>query len=149
MSAALTLPSQLSSSSWMTIGAIITSVEYGAVISPPQLYLTTGSNAMLGGTTSHCSRHEVPAPASAPASALAQTGGLGKHFPVMKVFPPTHVPPSLAPASLAVFSPSEYSQYSSAAQSLESSQLLPGVTHFWKLQTSLPPQQASPHASAW
>jgi len=52
---------------------------------------------------------------------------------------------SFAPASFAL--PSERSQYSVDAQSLESRHVAPGTTHFWKEHTVAPEQHVSPHAS--
>jgi hypothetical protein len=50
----------------------------------------------------------------------------------------------MTPASPAV--PSEYSQYCPAEQSLESTQVAPGVTHAWNEQTCPVVQHALPHA---
>ncbi|MCA9690140.1 MAG: hypothetical protein KC636_11065 [Myxococcales bacterium] len=48
MSRSVILPSQSSSSSWMTIGAIMMSDEYGASTTPPQLCLTSVAKSLVG-----------------------------------------------------------------------------------------------------
>ena len=102
----------------MTIGAIITSVSKGATILLPQLNFCTGVN-VVAGLYSHFSRHVMPPPLEAPASA-AQSGGRGRQRPVRST-PLTHAasaPASATPPSVDV--PSASSQYWPLPHSLES-----------------------------
>src|SRR5262249_37209995 len=132
MSFSVTFPSQSSSSSSITIGAIITSVAKGSAVRPPQSNVWTRLK-LVAGRNSQLSRQVSGPPSGAPASG-AHFGGSGRHLPLSSITPPMH-PPSGEPAS--EFWPSAYSQYSFAAQSLESLHVAPGVAHFWKVQTWL------------
>src|SRR4030095_8615638 len=80
------LPSQLSSSSWMTIGVIITSLGVVVAITP-QEYFNVGSKAITGGWYSQVSMHGGGVP-------FEQMGGLGRQRPMRTGLPPTQVPPS-------------------------------------------------------
>src|SRR5512139_4104533 len=129
MSFAVTLPSQSSSSSSITIGDIITSVAYGGASCPPQANLSSGANVEAAGLYWQASRHVSGSPGFGGGMPGAHVGGFGRHFPEGAAAPPMH--PASMPPSSTCGSPSENSQYSPAAQSPDSAQLAPGVTHFW------------------
>ena len=117
----------------ITIGDIITSVVKGAVSCPPHANLNSGANVDAAGLYWQDSRHVSGSPGFGGGMPGAHVGGFGRHLPEGAAAPPMH--PASMPASAPCGSPSENSQYSPAAQSPDSAQLAPGVTHFWNEQT--------------